>query len=158
VPVRDLPPSECEPQVFASRNEAVAWYDRERSSILAAARTAADLGLHDQVWQLSAAVYQVAYVLRASFDDSLAMSRLGLESARRVGARHAEAAILGNLGVTCTMSNRHDDAESYHRASLEISRDIGDAEQETRNTIRVRGPRSSGAQVATRLESPDAMI
>jgi tetratricopeptide (TPR) repeat protein len=134
IPIHDLPPIDREPQTFTSRNEAVGWYDRERPSILAAALAATRAGLYEKVWQLAAATYPVAYVLRASFDDSLALGRLGLDAAVEVGARQAEAAILGNLGVTCNMSNRQDEAEAYHLRSLQVSREIGDAEQETRNT------------------------
>ena len=133
-PVRDLPPSDCEPQTFDARSEAVAWYDRERPNLIAVARAALHAGLYEQAWQLPAAAYPVSYVLRASFDDSIELSRIGLVAAQRIGARHAEAAILGNLGVTCTMSNRQDEAEYFHLAGLEASREVGDADQETRNT------------------------
>lgn len=133
-PIGDLPPGGQKPETFASQRDAVAWYDRERPSLVGSTQAAVRAGFNELAWQLAVAVYPAAYVLRASFDDSIEMSRLGLEAARSVGARHAEATILGNLGVACHNSHRVDEAERYLRAGLDISREIGDLEQETRNT------------------------
>jgi tetratricopeptide (TPR) repeat protein len=121
-----VPMSTVEPESFASQSEAVGWYDRERANLLGLSHAAAKAGFEDLAWQLPSAVYPAAFVLRTSFDDVLDMGAVALDAARRAGARRAEAAILGNLGVSCQMANRNDEAERHSLASIEVAREIGD--------------------------------
>lgn len=132
--IEDLPPQQSTPETFESRAPAISWYDQERPSLVAAAQAAVGAGRDETAWQLAAAAYPVANVLRDAFDDLLKLQDVGLKAARRLGADRAAAAILGNIGMTLNLVNRHDEAERYQLEAIEVARRINDVTEETRNT------------------------
>lgn len=131
--IPDLPESSVRPLQFDSQGEAVAWYDRERQNIAAAARAAAAADLDDFAWQLPVAVYPVSSVLRASFGDILDMSEVGLQAARRKGVKRAEAEILGNISVICLNMNQPKKAEPRIVEAIAIGREIDHLEELARS-------------------------
>ncbi|MEV0701792.1 tetratricopeptide repeat protein [Saccharopolyspora sp. NPDC050389] len=113
------------PMTFAGRTEALDWFEVERSNLVAAAHAASDVSPHRVAWQLSAMLRSI-YASRNIFDDWLATSLIGLESARQAGDLHGEAEMLESLGKSSFQARRLAESESYHRAALTIREEIGD--------------------------------
>ncbi|MFC3995801.1 ATP-binding protein [Nocardiopsis sediminis] len=117
------------PHSFGSAEEADSWYQTERANLRAAAQTAAGLGLDEVVWQL-AAVLDPIHSLHNPFDDWLAHGKWGLESARTLGDRKAEALMQATLGVAYVQSGRIDQAAPHLSEALEIHGETGDTRGE----------------------------
>jgi len=117
--------SEHEPMTFASYNEALEWFDREWGNLIAVQQAARDLGLHEIVWQLGVAQKFVA-ALRYQYADSVRAHELAVDAARALGDRAVEARVTGGLGLAHGGVGHLDDSERYHRAGLNILRELGD--------------------------------
>jgi DNA-binding SARP family transcriptional activator len=134
-PYRDrlpLDPAEPggEPPAFATAEEALAWCEQERTNLVAATRQAAAHGLHDIAWKLPVA-------MKACFDrlgyrtEWLTTHRIGLDSARKLGDRPAEAWVLTNLGMVLDQQRAGGSVGHFEQA-LAIYREIGDRREEAR--------------------------
>ena len=97
VPLGQLPAG-VEPLDFGSLDEALAWCERERAGLTAATRLAASSGLHEIAWKLPAAAMSF-YYRRSHWGDWVATHQTGLESARAIGDRQAQAWMLNDLGM-----------------------------------------------------------
>jgi len=134
-PYRDrvpLDPAEpgCEPFAFATAEQALAWCEQERTNLVAATRQAAAHGLHDIAWKLPVAM-KVCLDRLGYRAESLAMYRIALDSARKLGDRPAEAWVLTNLGMVFGQQ-RVGDAIDHFEQALAIYREIGDRRDEAR--------------------------
>ena len=120
----DPPPPGCQPLILADYEQALAWCDAERASLLACVRSAAQMG-HDRIaWQLPVALFNYLD-LRKPRAESIACARIALRAARRCGDRFGEAWVLDYLG--CSYSGLwFSDAVDCWQQSLLIRRDIGD--------------------------------
>jgi DNA-binding SARP family transcriptional activator/tetratricopeptide (TPR) repeat protein len=120
----DPPPPGCQPLPLAGYEQALAWCDAERASLLACVRSAAQMG-HDHIaWQLPVALFNY-FDLRKPKAESIACARIALRAARRCGDRFGEAWVLDYLG--CAYSGLwFTDAVDCWQQSLLIRRDIGD--------------------------------
>jgi tetratricopeptide (TPR) repeat protein len=108
-----------------NHSAAVAWCEAERANLVAATRRAAELGHHDIAWRLPIALWGY-FTLRTPWIDWVATYRTGLESARLLGDRRAEAWLLGGLGIAYRDLRRYPDAlDSYDRA-VTLAREVGD--------------------------------
>ncbi|MER7878955.1 tetratricopeptide repeat protein [Streptomyces solisilvae] len=94
----DPPGDDLTPASFADYEEAMRWYEAERGNLLAATRAAEEAGLDVIAWQLPAVLRSV-HMLLNPFEEWLAMSRIGLRAARRLGDRAAEAELLESLVI-----------------------------------------------------------
>jgi tetratricopeptide (TPR) repeat protein len=110
---------------FSDYNDAVQWYESERSNLLAAVRTAAANGLHVVAWQIPA-VLRGIYMRMNYFDDWTASAEAGLAAARRLGDRYGEAESLESLGMSYTQAQQLDRGLEYHRMALGIREEIED--------------------------------
>jgi tetratricopeptide (TPR) repeat protein len=127
-----LDPAELadEPLTFATAEQALSWCQQERANLVAAARQAADHGLHDIAWKLPVAM-RVCLDRLGYRTEWLATHHIALASARELGNRSAEAWVLTNIGMV--LGQQHvDDAIGYFEQALIISRDIGDLQDESR--------------------------
>ena len=97
VPLDPLPAG-VQPLGLASLDEALAWCESERTGLAAATRLAASSGLHEIAWKLPAATMSF-YYRRSHWGDWVATHQTGLESARAIGDRHAQAWMLNDLGM-----------------------------------------------------------
>ncbi|WP_421107221.1 ATP-binding protein [Streptomyces sp. NEAU-S77] len=113
------------PASFGGYEEAMRWYEAERGNLLAATRAAEDAGLDVIAWQLPAVLRSV-HMLLNPFEEWIAMSRIGLSAARRVGDRTAEAELLESLGMAYTQSHRLAEGAEYHQGALAARRESGD--------------------------------
>ncbi|NIY66094.1 ATP-binding protein [Streptomyces malaysiensis] len=121
----DPPGDDLTPASFADYEEAMRWYEAERGNLLAATRAAEEAGLDVIAWQLPAVLRSV-HMLLNPFEEWLAMSRIGLRAARRLGDRAAEAELLESLGMACTQSHRLSEGAEYHQGALAARRETGD--------------------------------
>ncbi|MFC7276044.1 ATP-binding protein [Paractinoplanes rhizophilus] len=130
------------PLAFDSHETALRWYQTESRNLVAAVRAAAEGGLHSIAWRL-AAVLRGIYIHQNAFDDWLATSTIGVESAGHDGDRTGQAEALESLGRAYFQSRRLDDAETSHRAALDIRQSLGDrfGEAVSLNTLGLIGLR-----------------
>ena len=98
VPLGPLPAG-VQPLAFDSLDEALAWCEAERAGLAAATRLAAASGLHEIAWKIPAAAMSFYYRRRSHWSDWVATHQTGLESARVIGDRQAQAWMLNHLGI-----------------------------------------------------------
>ncbi|HXP55083.1 MAG TPA: tetratricopeptide repeat protein, partial [Streptosporangiaceae bacterium] len=120
----DDPGPSVRPLAFTTADRALAWYDSERASLVAATRQAAELRLDDAAWQLPTSLYSVLS-RRGNWADCVVMHRIALTSARRAGNRFGEAWVLNNLGEALARRNA-DEAIEDLKQSIAIRRELGD--------------------------------
>jgi len=122
--LRGLPPIPVQ-QEFTDRKGALAWLDAERASLIAVVQMAADTGRDHAAKSLP---LLLAHYLgfRSRFDDLLALSRIGLDAARRLGDRAAESDALTNLGLALYGLHRHEDAVVVQQDAAGIFHETGD--------------------------------
>jgi len=118
------------PLSFGSLEEALAWCESERAGLVSATRRAAESGLHHLAWKLPAAAMSF-FFRRSHWAEWVATHQIGLESARKLGDRLAEAWMLNNLGMAFG-EQRMEGAVGCFERSLAIYREIGDVPGETR--------------------------
>ncbi|GAA0821550.1 ATP-binding protein [Streptosporangium amethystogenes subsp. fukuiense] len=120
------PPADgTHPLGFSDYNAAVDWSERDHTSLLQAVRAAASTGQDRLTWQLSA-VLSNAQSPSTPVADWLAVGRLGLAAAGRLGDRVAEGQLLTELGMGYTRINRLTESLECHRNALAIWRELGD--------------------------------
>jgi tetratricopeptide (TPR) repeat protein len=117
--------------VFATRGEALGWFEAERANLVAATQQAADLGLHSLAWQLPDALWSF-FFLRSYWPDWRDTHQTGLAAARKAGDRQAEAWMLSGLGDFGLELRRSEEVASVFQRSVAICREIGDREGEAR--------------------------
>ncbi len=132
-----------------SAEAALAWYDSERESVIAAIRQAAAAGLHDIAWRLPTALFPL-FNRRASWTDCISAHWIAVDSARAAGSRLGEAWALQNLGIALA---RIGDGEALAclGEALAIRRDGGDRTGEGQTLI-------SLADAYHRIQGPEAAI
>ncbi|QBI53082.1 ATP-binding protein [Streptomonospora litoralis] len=120
------PPAEgVAPLTFAEYDHAVDWAEREHANFLPAVRAAEQAGLDRHAWQLAAVLYN-AQSPSAVAADWLSVGGIGLEAARRLGDRRAQARLLESVGFCNRRVDRLAEAFDAHTASLEIWEELGD--------------------------------
>lgn len=108
---------------FAGRDEALAWYEAERATLVAVVRTAAERGDHVVAWQLPCALLSF-YYLRKYWDDWVTTHRTALEAVAEPGGR---ARVLNGLGVAYSDLCRFDEAIACHTEARPLFAGAGDA-------------------------------
>lgn len=118
-------PETVRPLEFTDYDAAMDWAEREQTNLLRTVGAAA-AGEHDTLaWKL-ALVLWYGQPPSASMTDWVAVGTTGLEAARRVGDRTAEAELLTCLGMAHHRINAWDESLDCHRRALEIRRTKGD--------------------------------
>jgi DNA-binding SARP family transcriptional activator len=112
------------PLVFATAQEALAWYDSERANVLAATRQAATAGRHDIAWRLPVPLFLV-FDSRGAWADCIASHRVALDSARLAENRQGEAWVLNNLGLALGATGDSEGITCLER-SLALRHEVGD--------------------------------
>lgn len=126
---RDVP----EPRAFADLDEALAWYDDERSNLVAAARQAADAGLHEIAWRLPPTLFP-AFNRRSNWADCVTMNRIAVESARKTADRPGEAWALNTLGFALAKL-RESEAFDHLEQALALRQELGDTKGEVQTAL-----------------------
>ena len=116
---------------FATLGQALAWFELERPSLVAAIDEAAACRLHSFVWQLSDVLLSF-FLLRSHWVDWQGTHRAGLAAAREAGDRLAEAWMMVSLGQSYRILRQFDQAVDLNQRSLMIFGELGDADGEAR--------------------------
>lgn len=110
----------------ASLDEAMAWFESERLTIVAILREAEQLGEYDLAWQLPV-VASGFFELKSYWSDWRDAHLVGLRAGRAARDRYGEAATLLCLGdAYYRMSCLEEALDSYERG-VAASREVGDA-------------------------------
>jgi tetratricopeptide (TPR) repeat protein len=118
-------PGVIAPGVSAGRDEALAWLDAERLSLIAAVTLAASTG-RDQIAMPLPLRLAVYFGWRRRFDDRLSTAGVSRDAARRLGDRAGEATALNNIGLALRNLRRFTEAVAAHRDAAAIYRQTGD--------------------------------
>lgn len=102
----------------------LAWFDRERTALLAAVSQAADAGLAELCWDLAVTLVTF-FEARGHFDDWRRTHEEALAVARKAGNLRGEAALLCSLGSLAAAQRISDDARLVS-AALEMFTSLGD--------------------------------
>lgn len=140
--------SDAVPLPLATVDDALGWYDSERANVIAAARQASALGMHDIAWRLSVTLFPL-FNRRRNFADCIIASRIAVDSARAAGRRQGEAWALQNLGVALAKIRDKEAITDLERA-LAIRREIGDRVGEAQTSVGLADAydKLQGAEVA----------
>jgi DNA-binding SARP family transcriptional activator/tetratricopeptide (TPR) repeat protein len=120
-------------RTFADTEEALDWYDGERTNIVSVTRQAAGAGLHEIAWRLPVTSYSL-FTRRGNWADCVTTQRIAAESVRRIGNRLGEAWALNQLGFALA---RMGDSESFGHLehALAIRRELGDTAGEAQTAL-----------------------
>jgi tetratricopeptide (TPR) repeat protein len=113
------------PERPSSHEEAVAWFDRDREALLAAAARAAEAGFHAHAWQIPC-VAEPFFFLRGLWPGLTDVLRRAVDEAQRAGDLVGEARALKCLGRTFLRLERHADAMEHLRRALGLLSKAGD--------------------------------
>jgi tetratricopeptide (TPR) repeat protein len=122
-------PGAAVPARFTGRDDALAWLDAERASLVAAVSAAADTG-RDQVALRLPLVLSEYLEWRRRFDDWLAATAVSLDAARRLDNRRGEGDALTILGAALREVRRFDEAITACQDAAAIFRQTGDRHRE----------------------------
>jgi tetratricopeptide (TPR) repeat protein len=113
------------PATFSGRDDALAWLDAERPSLIAAVTMAASTG-RDQV-AMRLPLDLAGYLeWRRRFDEWLSTATISRDIARRLQDRGNEAVALNNLGLALAGMRRFAEAIIAHQDAAAIFRETGD--------------------------------
>jgi tetratricopeptide (TPR) repeat protein len=121
----------CKESVFTRLEDAIAWFEAERASLIAAVHQATRHGFDSTAWQLADAL-STRYSLRSSWEDWHNILRVGLDAARGSGNRKAEAWLMTNLAQMYSELPRLDRALDLFLQSVAIFQEIQDHHGEAR--------------------------
>ncbi|WP_018682915.1 AfsR/SARP family transcriptional regulator [Actinokineospora enzanensis] len=114
------PPAGCEPMVFDGRGDAMAWFDVEHANLLAAQRLAANQGWDAAAWHLAWAL-TAFHFLGGHLPDQIAVWRLGLAAAERLGDSSARTTAHRRLGDACARGGELVEGITHLEKALELA-------------------------------------
>lgn len=101
------------------------WYERERLTLVAGIRQAAQAGFVELCWDLALSAVTL-FESRIYFDDWRETHQVALAAARRAGDRRGQAAMLYSIGSLYIAEQRFGDARRDFEAAAELFREAGD--------------------------------
>ncbi|MGH3623845.1 MAG: ATP-binding protein, partial [Sciscionella sp.] len=125
----DVPRDSVSYLSFSDYDQAVDWAEREHSNFIPAVRVAQDAGFDRHAWQLSLVLWS-AKAPSTVATEWLAIGRIGLRAAHRLGERAGEAALSESLGFTYVKTNQMTESLECHSRALAIRRELGDRQGE----------------------------
>lgn len=114
-----------EVRAFDGRSSALAWLERERGTLVDAARVAHDLGRAELAWHLAYTLWPLFFHGK-HYRDRLEVDRIGVDAAREWGNTWAEAVMLKRLGRVCAVTGDLPAAVRHTGAAIQLYRNIGD--------------------------------
>jgi tetratricopeptide (TPR) repeat protein len=128
------PPPREGPEVTAET--ALDWMEAERHGLRAVVETAAE-DLPAASWQLADAMWPL-FLYRGHYREQLAISRAGLDAARRCGDAEGQARMLDRIGMAARHLGRPDEAAGCFGQAHVLWRGLGNAHKAT-GTVRKLG-------------------
>lgn len=123
-PPTSLPDFSHPPLALSTSDQALDWWQRERTNLVAVIRQCAELGCDAPAWKLAHIV--VAFLLLAWYpDDCRDVLRIGDAAARRLGDQHAQALMLLDTGELFDMLGRFHEAIDSYQQALPLSQRSG---------------------------------
>ncbi|GAA2211774.1 BTAD domain-containing putative transcriptional regulator [Nonomuraea monospora] len=113
------------PQTFADRRQALAWFRRERRTLLMTIRKAAAVNLDTHVWQLAYAMRLFLYQ-QGHFNDQVSVSRIALAAATRQADRAGQAHAHFGLGQAYVELMNTAAAHTHLLAAIDLYREVSD--------------------------------
>lgn len=124
-PLLDPPQHPLELEVLSTYDEALSWCEIEMANLVAATRTAIEVGQYGTAWKIPVGCWNY-FFLRKRWSLWIAGHEVGLVGARRGRDTYGEAWTLTNLGEAYRELRRFDEARTLFEEALMIRRDIGD--------------------------------
>ncbi|MEU5886042.1 tetratricopeptide repeat protein [Streptomyces sp. NPDC047461] len=122
-------PGRPEPERFSDRGQALAWLDRERAGLVAAAQWAGE-ERHARSAVRLAACLTVYLRWRRHFADWIAVARAARKAAHLIGDRNREAMAWNSLGLALRWSGRATEAIDAHIVARDLRQAAGDRYRE----------------------------
>jgi tetratricopeptide (TPR) repeat protein/transcriptional regulator with XRE-family HTH domain len=122
-PLPGEPPAVAPP--LSTAGQASAWLDAERANLHAAVGYAAARGRPGHAIAIPAAISGFLFA-RGHWDQSAALHRAALATARLVGDRAGQAGALHKLGLLQEVTGDYPAAAASHQQALALYRDLGD--------------------------------
>ena len=117
------------PADFNGRDDALAWLDGERASLIGAVTMAVSTS-RDRIAMLLPLTLRAYLSWRRRFDDWLAVVSISRDAAQRLGDRAGEATALMSLGLALVEVRRFDEAISAQQDAAVIYREVGNRNHE----------------------------
>lgn len=146
----DAAPPPDHPIAFTGYDEALAWCEAERVSLIGAIRVAVTVGMPAAAWQLAASLWSFFYI-RKYWTDWIQACEVGLQSATRTGDAAGQARMLSGLATAYQDLHRFEEAINYYRRTLELELALG-------NQIHLGSALSNLAAVHLDLRQYDAAL
>ncbi|WP_043622979.1 AfsR/SARP family transcriptional regulator [Nonomuraea candida] len=113
------------PDPPADEPAALAWFEAERSNLLAVQRLAIEQGRHVEVWQLAWSLTSFDY-RRGHLYDHLTMWQAGLAATEELGDRAAQALAHRLLGPAYARAEQYAEAAAHLKQALALAERAGD--------------------------------
>ncbi|HEY1575038.1 MAG TPA: tetratricopeptide repeat protein [Pseudonocardiaceae bacterium] len=113
------------PVIFASHQDALAWLELERATVVRAVRVAAEYGWDELAWEFCEALWGF-FLYAPHYDDWFAVHGIGIPAAHRVGNAVAEARLRVQVGYAMTSQHHHAAAERELRTALALAEQADD--------------------------------
>jgi DNA-binding SARP family transcriptional activator len=105
--------------------DSMAWYDRERVTLLTGIRHAAEAGLAGLCWKLALSAVTF-YESRFCLDDWRETHAIALEAVQRAGDERGEAAMRYSTGTLCMVEQRFEAAQEHFTEAARMFEAIAD--------------------------------
>lgn len=105
--------------------EPLLWYERERLTLVAGIRQAADAGFAELCWDLAISAVTL-FESRMYLDDWRETHEIALAAARRASDTRGTAAVLYSIGSLRITQQRFDDARRDFEQAVELFTEVGD--------------------------------
>ena len=119
-----------------SVSEALEWFAAERQSLLAAVGQATDEGFDVHAWQLPWAL-MLFFDRQGHWHDQIAIQRMAIAAAQRLGDLNAEARAVQDLGTAFARLGAYAEAQVYFGQARELHRQRGDPLGEARTLYEI---------------------
>jgi tetratricopeptide (TPR) repeat protein len=106
-------------------SDPLAWFERERATLVSGVRQAAQAGFAELCWSLASGAVTL-FEARVYLDDWQETHEIALEAARKARSLHGEASILCSIGSLHMVQRRFDPARKELTAAAKLFADAGD--------------------------------
>ena len=120
--------------VDRSLADPLAWFEMERTNLVAAVEAAAGNGLEESAWELAGCLTSF-FLMRSYWFAWDHVQEVVLAACRQAGNRRGEAAAVAGIGYAMSaerLRGRLDDGEAMRSRAIEIFRDLGDQRGEAK--------------------------
>lgn len=114
------------PVEFATNADALAWFDREWATIVAAIFAGAERGHDRLVACLGSALWDYLDQRRSPSPESVAAHETAVQAARRTGEPLLEAVVTNQSAVSYGMASRYPESRDQFLRALELFTSVGD--------------------------------